>query len=93
MAYQQILHIQTGGRGTADVTARMAEVVRASGIAVGSWPGCAPNPLFRREWAACFPRRLPEASHFRSLLLQIVRLTHHQIKVAGIVAVPLTRLP
>lgn len=35
MAQQQILHIQTGGRGTVDITARVAEVVRASGIAVG----------------------------------------------------------
>ena len=35
MVYQQSFHIQTRGRGTSDITAEVAKIVRASGIATG----------------------------------------------------------
>jgi secondary thiamine-phosphate synthase enzyme len=35
MATQQTFEIKTGGRGTSEITARVAEAVRASGIALG----------------------------------------------------------
>jgi secondary thiamine-phosphate synthase enzyme len=35
MAYQQTLELRTRGRGTAEITAEVARIVRASGIATG----------------------------------------------------------